>query len=321
MKNIIIFSFLLISNLAECQLINYKCNKQLSYLVGSDTEIHSIFYNDKIESPVFNMQYDKNSNFSECDYIDFYYELKGKRYDLQGKIFNQKYVMVTGYTSSAQVLQITNLAKTDDLFTIGKFSCKEYKAEIEKTGSYMVLYTTNLEDGLDYNRPMQEIQKTMNILIPNLKKGEIVVQIVMQMPGNKYWKMIDYLGSETINQEIILNEKNLSQIYKTVIQGEEGVIPEEISPTPIYCSIIGHNGDTDRDVKEKINDFFRNMCIYFDQFGNLDNKDFCIYFDKEIDRKAKFYKKHEILNAKQVTEFEKELKGYSEVNLKENLVN
>ncbi|MCD0469057.1 hypothetical protein [Flavobacterium sp. JAS] len=317
MKSIIIAAFLLLSSLVQSQFKNYQCNKHLLYLVGDDKEIHSIFFNDKIDAPVFNMQYFKESDFSECDDVDFYYLVKNKKHDLHGRIFNQKYVMATGSTTFSRGIQIKGLLKTKDLYTIREYTCQEYKAEIDKLGSHIVIYTTNLGDGVDYNKLMKEIEKLMEVEIPKLAKGEIIVQLFMQFPDGRLWKMLDYLRSETVNQEIVIDEKNIEQIVSL----SDEIAPSKNIPSPVYCSVIGHSEGTDETVKEKLNEFLGNMCTYFEQFGNLDNKDFCIYFDKEIKRKAKFYKKFEIFNTKQAAEFEKELLGYSKVNMTKNLVN
>ncbi|MNY71363.1 hypothetical protein D3C86_2096950 [compost metagenome] len=83
---------------------------------------------------------------------------------------------------------------------------------------------------------------------------------------------------------------------------------------------MGSSLNIDPDVREKTEEFLRDMCTYFDSFGNTNNKDFCSYYNREIERRATFFDKHGILDSLQIKQFKKELEGYKDSNQKENFM-
>ncbi|MDY0989813.1 hypothetical protein SOM12_20440 [Flavobacterium sp. CFBP9031] len=302
----------------QAQLKSFKSNQHLVYQVGQTTEIRSLFFNDKIDSPVFSLQYDQTSNFLDCENLDFCYQFGGKTYDLQGRIFNQKNVFVT--TASITNIQITNLLPVQGVFSNGKFECKKYKSEVGETGKCIVLLTTNLNNEIDYNKPMKELEKFSSVEIPFLAKGEIIIQIGVEFTGNIYYKIIEFVKAEEVDEELIISEKKLEDIYKSLILNEKLDEDENVSLSPSYCSILGSSLNIDPDVREKTEEFLRDMCTYFDSFGNTNNKDFCSYYNREIERRATFFDKHGILDSLQIKQFKKELEGYKDSNQKENFM-
>ncbi|WP_281631997.1 hypothetical protein [Flavobacterium luteolum] len=314
---IIVFLFITNINL-QAQLKRYMCDQHFVYQVGQTTELRSLLFSDKIDSPVFSLQYDQSSSFLNCDYLDFCYQFEGKTYNLQGKIFNKKYVLAT--TTSQTDIQCENLLPVDGIFSIGKFNCKKYQSKVGEEGKLVVLFTTNLNNSIDYNKPMKEFEEFSSVEIPILAKGEIIIQIGVEFRENGYYKIIELVRNEEINQELIISEKNLTDTYKSLILNERLDEEENVLLSPSYCSILDLNENLGQDVREKTEEFLRNMCIYFDNFGNINNKDFCSYYNRELEREATFLNKHKILNSLQIEQFKKELERYKDSNRKENFM-
>lgn len=318
MKKLLLLIILILANTMYCQFVNYKYNMHILYKLGEEGELHSILYNNKEYAPIMNKQYTPDQNFTDNDDVNFSYSFKGKTQIVNGKMYNQKDVIIRGISSSEINFQAKNLEKTTDLYTVHNFSCNEYKKEIEDTKSYIVLYTTNLKDGVDYNAQMKEVEKLVSVEIPVLEKGEIVISIGMNMSNGNYWEMIKYIKSESIKQEMTLSQKNLTELYELMLLDIEIPKPSQF-PSPSYCTVIGFDENTDELVKEKTEYFLNDMCYYFEEFGKYNNQSFCQFFDNEIERQSKHLAKYEILDTKQILKYRNELLKYSKTNLKENL--
>lgn len=317
MKKLLLLSFLILANTTYCQFINYKYNMHILYKLGEEGELHSILYNNKEYAPIINKQYFVDETFTDNDDVDFSYSFKDKTHVVNGKMYNQKDVYIRGINTEEINFQAKNLQKTIDLYTIGNFDCNEYKKEIEDTKSYIVLYTTNLNDGVDYKMQMKEIEKLVGVEIPVLEKGEIVISVGIIMSNGNYWEMIKYIKTETVKQEMTLSQKNLTELYGLMVLNIE--IPEPSHfPAPSYCTVIGFDENTDELVKEKTEYFLNDMCTYFEEFGNYNNESFCLFFNNEIERQSKLFTKRKVLDTNQILKYKNELLKYSKTNLKEN---
>ncbi|WP_310555651.1 hypothetical protein [Flavobacterium sp.] len=311
MKFIAILFTFLITHLAYSQFVTYKNDTNFIYSVAGGTELFSIIYKSNSDSPVFKMQYSSDNNYSDSKFIDFNYTFDNKICSLQARVHNKKYLLMSSCQTFSPKIQIDNFKKTDDLFTIGKYTCNLYKAQVGDTKEYMALYTTNLNDGIDYNIPMQELQQVFSVKIPVLEKGEIVIEGGMLFENNTYWEIINYVKKETIDQEFVLEQNDLLDIYTTLVLNQKSkIVDKDHKLTPSFCLVQSHD-DNDKLVDEKISDFLDDMCVYFENFGYSNYSNFCNDFDMEIESLSKKYKKYEILNTTQVVQFNKIAKEYS----------
>jgi hypothetical protein len=332
MKNILKLLLLLIAstlfaqNLPKDKFITTPTTQLMSYrILGNDQYIFTFLYN-KDKSSLFFSHYSdsfKGTSWKEQDEvfrtIEVYHKIKNKSFKTQGILFNKSNFVLQGHGELNENNKIA-FEKSSDQYEINELICDELIVQVDENCG-IKFYVTNLNDGFDYNDLTLDLKPYFGgIDFPKLKPGEIIVEAGMfcKDAPDKYREII--LLKE--NKE----ENNIFNINKTEFirfsEQKEHIFDYE-TKTPVYCHYYDpqnkYNKNIDKQTADRLDSLFRDMCMYFDHFGKYDTKHFYHFYIEYSKEKINLFRKLNLLNSKQLAEFEKEVNKNVEKNKQENL--
>lgn len=316
-----LFIFACISHM-NAQVVKVNFDRQLVYKIEGDERSIVFYYNSKTQDPIVSTQFVNSWEIDNYVTAFWNYNYKGKIYRLGGDIVNGKYFTGISYSVDGDGMYPDRAYElSDELWEIPPYDdCKMVWTEVENQAKIRAFFT-NRKDGEDYSIVNNYILKSHSLpAITNLnqiiEKGWVLIYADIYMDNEINMSILGTL------QTIDSTDKpsfvyNLDEINYTLNADKEYDLK---SPYPVYCEVFGLNEGVDEATYEKINEFFGEMCSYYNYFGRYDLKEFQEFFKNEIDKKSNFYKTEGILNSKQINTFKKELSEYISSNEKANLM-
>ncbi len=303
-----ILGLILSFNFSFTQNLTFQYNKKLVYDIGDNVASQLLYFNSTKKVPIVKKHYEKNENTDNQTIIDFNFIVNKKQIEFQGEVFNNKCVIASGYTLNNKKLENYKFFKTKDIYVINKMDCNEYKAQIGNTKSYVKMYSSYLNDGIDYNPLKNELELLINCKLPLLVNGEIIVEVAFFTLPEAYIPYLKFQKSENINQEFTFNKPQIENL----------ITRKELKETknveiPSYCWVENHE-TKDEKVNEKVGEFLQKMCDYYELFGFTNGSDYSQFFQNEIIRLANKYQEYNNLNKLQISEFKRILNDYSKTN-------
>ncbi len=281
-------------------------------------EFPCLLYNDQLGQPQLSTQFSGETSFESQfkPHVNFLYHYNNKFFDVGGYLQNKSYLTNIYYSDLSQpTFNISFQKIADSIYTIKDLDCIKYIAPTpENKNVFIHFYTTDLNDGRDYNFILKT-ELWRSVSFPTLKLGEMPISWGFENTNKGYFPFIYFKEVKEISQDMIFDQKYLD-LFLSDDDGEGLRKYLQKKEYPVYCEVVGLNGDVDEETSEKVHEFLGDMCSYYDLYGKTDLSVFYNFFIEEAERLAKHYEKHEILNKKQAAIFKRECLSYKDFNLR-----
>jgi|GEM_PF-4040696 len=301
---------------ARAQVISYHLDRKLEYKLD-DEHRTAVLYRSDGTAPILLTSYAHTLAEDFYRFVDWPYRHEGREYMIQGRIRNDRYFILNGYSEPKAVPEgAYQLA--DGAWTLGETyeHCSMYELNWSDNNRIRV-YVYDKQDGEDYNQAMEQLLHSISLPALKLGRSEVIVYAEWYTAENPAYPLIGLLERETgCNQDFIINQGDI----------DAGLDPDperyrklhDVKPYPVYCEVIGWNNALDSITTALLTEFFGDMCNYFELYGHMDAADFGRYYIQEAQFLAEHYKKQKRLSRIQSELFLKEAMSHRISNKKEN---
>ena len=319
-------SMLFAQNLPKDKFITTQTTDLMNYKIyNNDDYIFTFLYNKDKSSFFFSHYFEdfKGTNWKEQDQVfrrmDIYYKINKRNYKSEGTLFNKSNFVIQGYEELSKNKTVA-FEKSSEEYKINELICHELIVWIDEN-CRLHFYVTNLNDGFDYNDLTLALKPYLgNVNLPNLMPGEIIVEAGMfcKDTPDKFLELFQLKENKEENNIFNINKTEFIRFSE---QKERQI--DFDAKTPVYCHFYDpqnkYNKNIDEETVDRLDSFYSDMCIYFEHFGKYDTNHFYHFYIEYSKEKINLFRKLNLLNSKQLSDFEKDVNKNIENNKEENL--
>ncbi|CAA7194837.1 hypothetical protein [Chryseobacterium potabilaquae] len=295
MKKKIFLILFLFSIIINAQIKKLSYDRILHYSIKEDNNF-SIYSNDsKTDNLIIDYGESWDSSYKK------HFSWQHKDHYLTGYLLNEKFLHQSGSSEYMGTLQM-DFEKDENLYEVDSYkNCIAYKGveKNKKDNNYLMIYCTVMNDNYDYSEMNKfMLANQVGIHTPPLPKNHVIVKAMMFNQNNEaLFNFFDLVKISSETQNLLFNQDYINAYIN------ENPFPNDKKNKPFYCKFIVEEFYLSDELEKKLNEFMSDMDTYYNEYGYTSPNDQSDFYDREIERLAQFYKKHNHLNNKQIEQF------------------
>ncbi|RMZ58095.1 hypothetical protein D1632_17540 [Chryseobacterium nematophagum] len=293
-KKIFLFLFLF-SLIINAQIKKLSYDRILNYSIKEDNNFNIYSNDSKTDNLIIDYGESWDSSYKK------HFSWQHKDHYLTGYLFNEKFLHQSGSSEYMGTLQM-DFEKDANLYDIDEYkNCVAYKGveKNKKGNNYLMVYCTVMNDNYDYSEMNKfMLANQVGIHTPPLPKNHVIVKAMMFNQNNEaLFNFFDLIKMSSETQNLLFNQDYINAYIN------EKPFPNDKKNKPFYCKFIVEEFYLSDELEKKLNEFMSDMDTYYNEYGYTSSNDQSDFYDREIERLAKFYQKHNNLNSKQIEQF------------------
>lgn len=308
MKNLLLFLFFTFQ-LSNSQIVSYHYDTRINFIFEEDsTKGTSLEFNSKdLKTPVISKTYLTETESSKNS-VSFHTMLNGQMYKMNGELIGDKYLNADGYTVFVKETGVYKFKKiADSLFDYKGFQNLEKSTAEMEDGASVEIFTKKMNNGINYSPATINFMGEIYGLAPPLILGEFVVYSAMKTRNGYFFPIFTSL--ENIKNEVSFDFEQINAVIEDKYEAYYNKKKHDNSP--VFCEVTSPVNDASERTGELIDEFFGTMCELDSVWNNsLKPGEFNKIYVNELERRYQLYKNHQVLPAKQLQIFKRELLIY-----------